>query len=481
LTARRPRAPRLSREERIRATESWFERYASLVDDRAAFDAAIDPPHPTDLLCLPHRLDRAQVAASLRARGLDARPLPGSPHHLRVDGHEGAGTLPEVVFGMAFPQGVSSAFAPAALAPREGEVILDLCAAPGGKTLLLAGLSADRARLVGCDRSSDRAGVLVQSLARQGVTSALVAAQDGGSFPAAAHFDAILLDAPCTGEGTFRRGVPRYAPRDEQGLADAHATQVRLLRRALALLKPGGRLVYSTCSYAPEENEMVLAEVLAERGDVRLAELPASCPGLPGVASWNGRELPDELSRARRIFPHHTGSWGFFLAKLEKSPDAERIARRRPEGERRHLAASEDARRAVREELEERFGVPPEVFAGHEIVERGRDVWALAAREDDVDVSRLELVAPGLRVVHRKSRMSRPTTGGLRFVGPAITRRVVDVDWSGALELLEAGSIPRPEAAAERGLHALRVDGVVVGAGHADAGRLSLEIPRAWR
>jgi hypothetical protein len=207
---------------------------------------------------------------------------------------------------------------------------------------------------------------------------------------------------------------------------------------------------------------------------------------------------------ARRLFPHHTGSWGFFLARLEKRADA---APRHVGRDAGAPAAAPDAREAsapapgvsaakpptddpaARAELSaflaERFGVDADAALADQLVTaRGRDLWllarpaALAGR--DVDLSALKVVAPGMRALHRTNTGPRATNSLLRWLGPRLVRRVVDLDAATAHALLTEGARPCPDASL-RGAVGVRVDGVVVGAGHVRDGVLQLEIPSAWR
>ncbi|MCU0222807.1 MAG: RsmB/NOP family class I SAM-dependent RNA methyltransferase [Acidobacteria bacterium] len=474
------------RRRRIEASLEWLARYDAIVDDPAAFRAALEPPAPVDLLVHPGRTTPAALGAALAARGLAVETFAWAPHHLRVAAGAaplpGAGTLPEVVFGYALPQGASSATAARALAPRAGELVADLCAAPGGKTALLSFLAGDRARIVAGDPSADRCGLLVTNLARMALTGPLVVQQDAAALPPVALFDAILLDAPCTGEGTFRLASPRYEPRGEAGLGPARALQRRLLARALDRLAPGGRLVYATCSYAPEENEEVLADALAARDDVTLVPLPDGMPGQPGLTAWNGLRFPSRMTLARRLFPHHTGSWGFFLAKLEKragDASADGATPVQPP------ADDPEARAELAAVLADRFGVDADAALADQVVTaRGRDLWLLARSaapgDRDVDLSALKVVAPGMRALHRTNTGPRVTNSLLRWLGPRITQRVVELDAETARRLLTDGPLPCPDPALRGGV-AVRVDGVVVGAGHIREGVLQFEIPAAWR
>lgn len=470
------------RRERIDRSLAWLSRYEPLLDDAAAFRAALEEPPPADLLVLPGRLPMASLETSLARRGLPARRLAAAPLHLRVAGTEGTGALPEVLLGFAYPQGAASAIGPQALAPRPGHAVLDMCAAPGGKTVLLDTLAGGGATLLAGESNVGRAGILVQSLARCGVATALVAHQDAQAFPAAAPFDRILLDAPCTGEGTFRVPSPRYDLHEAAGIAHVTPLQRRLLARALDLLAPGGRLVYSTCAYAPEENERVIDETLAARDDIAVLPLPADTPGLPGLAAWQGRALRPDLHHARRLLPHHLGSWGFFVALLAKDPASPRIARNR-RGTEPALADDAEARSLCLGYFGEHFGVTAADLEGMLVVPRGRDFFIAPDSAARVDVSRLRLVAPGLRFVHRTGKSGKSyvaTNAALRWLGPRVRRNVIDLTLDEGIALILDGSVAVPSQR-PRPVAAVRVAGVVVGKGSVRDGRLTLDLPAGWR
>jgi 16S rRNA C967 or C1407 C5-methylase (RsmB/RsmF family) len=147
---------------------------------------------------------------------------------------------------------------PLILDPQPGERLLDMCAAPGGKATYLAQLTQNRALIVANDVTHHRIGILRSHSDRLGITSIVVTRYQGQSFPMRMQFDRILLDPPCSAEGTYRTGKRPPLTEDPQVSYRLQRLQQMLLNRALELLRPGGTLVYSTCTYAPEENEEVL-------------------------------------------------------------------------------------------------------------------------------------------------------------------------------------------------------------------------------
>ncbi|WP_333814596.1 RsmB/NOP family class I SAM-dependent RNA methyltransferase [Tabrizicola sp.] len=230
--------------------------------------------------------------------------LPTGSLRLRSPGQLSA--LPGYAEGGWWVQDAAAALPANLLVPQKGERILDLCAAPGGKTLQLAAVGANVTAL---DISAPRMARLQANLARTGLTADLVTA-DALHWQPEAPFDAILLDAPCSATGTIRRHPDLPFVKDGSDLPALIALQSALIDRALTWLKPGGRLVFSTCSLLPEEGESQLAAALA-----RHPALIIDRADLPGVdpAWWT----PENALRLRPDYWADRGGMdGFFLARL---------------------------------------------------------------------------------------------------------------------------------------------------------------------
>ncbi len=197
-----------------------------------------------------------------------------------------------------------------------GERILDLCAAPGGKSTHLACLTGDTGLLVCNEIIPDRAQTLARNIERMGLRSAVVTNHSPAEMAArfAGFFDRILVDAPCSGEGMFRKNplaCEEWSPANVQMCA---ARQAEILDCACRMLRPGGTLVYSTCTFSPEEDERTVAALLDRHNELELEMIPEA-PGFSrGRPEWaDGRE---SLRRTVRIFPHLAPGEGHFLAKF---------------------------------------------------------------------------------------------------------------------------------------------------------------------
>ena len=264
----------------------------------AAVDAAgeaIGAPPPLDLtLADPGETD----AWAERLGGISL-----APGHVRLNDPPPVGEIAGYAEGAWWVQDIAATIPGRLLGPGAGTV-LDLCAAPGGKTLQLA---AAGWRVVAVDQSGPRLERLSQNLARTGQTAEIVRAEITGWQPADAA-DAVLVDAPCSATGIFRRHPDVLHRAHPALIAEMAELQARILGRAGDWVKPGGRLVYATCSLEPEEGEAQLAAFLAARPDYALAPVAEV---LPGVAGPVVRTVPGTLAEAG-------GCDGFFVAALDR-------------------------------------------------------------------------------------------------------------------------------------------------------------------
>ena len=259
------------------------------------------------------KTDAESVAALLDAQGIKAHRLSWSEDaFLLPEAAEGdLWKLPAYEQGEIYLQSLSSMLPPLALAPLPGADILDMAAAPGGKTAQMAAMTGNRANITACEINKIRAEKLQFNLRRQGATRVNVMVRDARKLEDFFRFDQILLDAPCSGSGTMLAGdAATCRAFSEKLVRNSAAVQLQLLRKALSLLKPGGTMVYSTCSILEAENEAVLRAAL--RG-AKAGLIPVDFPGLETVP-----RLPCGLPEAVCVCP--TAEYeGFFMAKIRKS------------------------------------------------------------------------------------------------------------------------------------------------------------------
>jgi 16S rRNA (cytosine1407-C5)-methyltransferase len=227
-----------------------------------------------------------------------------------------------VAEGRIYIQDLASVAAPAVLDPQPDEMVLDLAAAPGGKTLHMAALMDGRGTLAAVESVRSRFFRLKANLQTCGATWVRTYLTDGRSVgrKTPERFDRVLLDAPCSGESRFCRSDPKtWRYWSLKKIREAARKQRGLIRSALRALKPGGLLLYCTCSFAPEENERVIHDLLTEKPhEVELVPVRLPLENVqPGLTDWDSRSLHPHLDRAARILPTDRMD-GLFLCLLRK-------------------------------------------------------------------------------------------------------------------------------------------------------------------
>jgi NOL1/NOP2/sun family putative RNA methylase len=296
-----------------------LDRYEDLVDDYEAFRAACDRPLPSAVRVNTIKTTVERARAALDEEGVAYEPTDWHPGVLRLDDHS-PGTNWPYFHGWLHGQEEVSALPALALDPRPGERVLDTCAAPGSKTTQLAALMDDEGTLVGNDNNLGRLSALRHNAERLGVTNLAVTRQDARNFSLKPFdfetFDRVLVDAPCSCEGTCRKNpdvLDQWTMAHVEGLT---GVQKGILRRAVQATREGGRVVYSTCTFAPEENEAVVDYVL-EREDCRVVPYESPLQTAPGVTAWDGETFDESLTDAHRVYPHLNDTGGFFSVALE--------------------------------------------------------------------------------------------------------------------------------------------------------------------
>jgi len=270
-------------------------------------------PAPLDLRVNLARIERSAAHARLAGDGLESDPTRYSPAGLRLAGKPAINRHPLFAEGLVEVQDEGSQVLAWLLAPRRGEMIADYCAGAGGKTLAAAMLMRGSGRVYAMDVSAKRLSALAPRAARAGISNvhALVLGEDDArARRLAGKLDRVLVDAPCSGFGTLRRNPDLKWRHGPDAIIELAAKQRRILGAAARLLKPGGRLVYATCSILQEENDAVAADFQRERPEFR----PLSCAEVLAT-----QRIALDTGERLRLFPHLHGTDGFYAAVFVKN------------------------------------------------------------------------------------------------------------------------------------------------------------------
>lgn len=268
---------------------------------------------------------RKLLAQQLSQRGVSVEPVgEWSKVGLTVTASQvPVGATPEYLAGHYMVQSAASMLPVAALAPQPGEVVIDMAAAPGGKTTYIGQMMENKGVIYANDFKSERCRSLTANIHRLGMTNAVVTCMDGrkllGTVPTA---DRVLLDAPCSGSGIIARDPSVKVKRGRKEFQECAILQKELLTTAIDLVdansKTGGYIVYSTCSVSVEENEMVIDAILKKR-NVKVVPLEDSINfGVKAYTKFRQHRFHPSIANARRYYPHVHNLDGFFVCKLKK-------------------------------------------------------------------------------------------------------------------------------------------------------------------
>ncbi|WP_457596752.1 RsmB/NOP family class I SAM-dependent RNA methyltransferase [Hydrogenimonas sp.] len=289
-------------------------------------DAILDTfahPRPLSFRINTLKTDTTSALDALRRDGFAPKPVAWYPYAFTLPPHDRQALARHPLFGEGdiYIQSLSSMLAPLLLAPEPGEEVLDLAAAPGGKSLMMAQMMENHGRIACVEPGRDRFFRMRANLERGGAAIARCYMHDGRAVGAKTpeRFDRVLLDAPCSTEAKFRTDNPATtAYWSERKIREMAKLQWRLMRSALKALKPGGRLLYATCSFAPEENEAIVSKALATFEHIDIVPLePPIANTRKGLASWGKKRFDPRVEKSVRILPDETME-GFFLCLLEK-------------------------------------------------------------------------------------------------------------------------------------------------------------------
>lgn len=285
-----------------------------------AFLEMMETPRPVTIRVNSLKTTKAALVKSLTERGVNMEPLDEvCKMAFKINQSKvPIGATPEYLAGHYMLQSAASMLPVRALAPQPGDSILDMAAAPGGKTTHIGQIMKNKGSIVANDFKKDRTRALFFNCQRMGLTNVAITNFDGRKFPSALRkFDRVLLDAPCTGLGVISRDQSIKVKRTILDVYKAAHLQKELLRKAIDLCRVGGYVVYSTCSFAVEENEGVVDYVLKKR-HVKLVDTGLNIESR-AYTKFKEHRFSDRMKYCVRVFPHTHNLDGFFIAKLLKT------------------------------------------------------------------------------------------------------------------------------------------------------------------
>ena len=319
---------------KIEMKPAFRERMQILLPDKkdfAKFEKIIYEYPKNFIRCNTLKISPESLKAKLDKKWEISQPFKDYPEIMVIDQELGPGELGraiEHVLGYYYVQEISSMLSVLALDPKPGEFVLDLCASPGSKTTQIAARMENTGTLIANDLNIGRIKILAANTERCGVSNLIITRDDGVRLcsklsKAGWKFDKILLDAPCSGEGTLRSSQRTLEMWNKKVIGWFSRQQKKLLAQSLKCLKKEGVIVYSTCTHAPEENEEVINFALKNFPvKVEQVKLPLTCRA--GVTKWEDLQFSEEVSKCCRIYPQDNDSEGFFVAKMTLIGDIEK-------------------------------------------------------------------------------------------------------------------------------------------------------------
>lgn len=373
--------------------------------------------------------------------------------------------------GAYYIQEPSAMAAVEALAPQPGERILDLCAAPGGKTTQIAGRMLGKGLLVSNEVVAERAKILSQNVERMGIANCVVCSEKperlSALFPA--FFDRVLVDAPCSGEGMFRKEEAARGEWSEESVSLCAKRQAEILREAAKLLKPGGVMVYSTCTFSPEENEGTISAFLREHEAYFIEEIPCGNLFSPGRPDWLKEAAPG-IEHTARLWPHLLQGEGHFVARLQRNGEGGK--------ERRKATIESDLCKPIKTFFEEELGIEEAWRERHpgRLLRFGEQIYLTPCEMPPL--AGIRVLRPGLQILTEKKNRFEPAHALALSLLPGEIRKKREISLAEAVAWLRGESLPCQE---EKGWTALFYEGFCLGFGKAAGGQMKNHYPKGLR
>lgn len=400
-----------------------FDYYQSIIPDSDVMPSCWLEPLVQSLWVNPNKISVDAFIALLAQDGISFEPIAWHPYGLRYKGEQSIAKHWTYAAGFFQLQEEVSMLSGLLLGAKPGDVALDLCAAPGNKSAQMAVMMQNTGTLVVNDVSHGRMRAFGQMMKRLGIINASTTTMDARSYPnVGEYFDKIMVDAPCTCEGTLRKNLNKQTDVSSSKKSRVFASrQLEILLKAIKLAKPGAEIMYSTCTFSPIENEGVVSAALEQTAGV-VELLPLTCDSLvysPGVTQWHGDQYHDSVRHCMRLWPHQNNTGGFFLAKFRKCVSNNKAA----------VTAktfADDGLNDYHAEIYQRYGI-----ADHALVDlqffRGSRKGIYVCNRDNAPPSTLAIDATGVLFLKTNMQFPKLSTAAAMLFGLRASTHIVDI------------------------------------------------------
>ena len=362
-----------------------------------------------------------------------------------------------------------SAMAPGAYIPiQQGDKVLDLCAAPGGKSTQVAAELAQTGLLVSNDISTTRARALLKNIENFGARNIIVTNESPERLAekCIGYFDKILIDAPCSGEGMFRKQEAAIKSWETHGVERCMILQREILEHAATMLKNKGMILYSTCTFSPEENEGMMDEFLSKHPEFLVVPLEAKGGIQHAHPEWvNG---DSQIQGALRLWPHHLEGEGHFVCLLQKNSGGEDVCKRAKAN--KTICDYKEVHAFIKEYtcLDEHT----------KVIEINQKIYSIP--EDAPDLGGLRVIRTGLLLGEIKNKRFVPSQAMVLAYGQEMFKKIINFDCNdeNVMRYLKGETILKE---AEKGYHVICVDGYPLGWVKAQNNTLKNQYPPSWR
>ncbi|NUN08332.1 MAG: NOL1/NOP2/sun family putative RNA methylase [Ignavibacteriaceae bacterium] len=463
---------------------SNIEEYLSAVYDKDWFNAYkeyITGDHSETIRVNDLRISPEKLGERLlRDYKIETTPLDGIGNALRLEDPSNlAGKTLEHIMGLYYIQSLSSMIPPLVLDPQPTEQVLDMCSAPGSKSTMLSQMMRNRGTLICNEADYERAKSLIFNIDRTHSLNAAVTNYKGEQLPHYFYssFDKVLVDAPCSGLGILHKKgeVSKWWNRNRmEALAE---TQYKLLVSAVKCCKPGGIIVYSTCTLTLEENEKVVDRILKRYPvEVLPFELPVASEN--GFTVYGEEALSPALAQSQRMIPWQINSEGFFVVKLRKTGEFENPLVKEEKLERIEFTPVNRIKKNF-QILEDYFGIPTDEFLKYKYMFRSGDYYFL---NDDFTGAHLPKILKAGSKLGAEDKYGNfiLSSAAAQFFGSSITKNIIEINNLHDLTVYMQGlSFKVPEEF--KGYRAVKYKGFVLGTAAVSEGKAKSRFPRSFR